>query len=62
MDAETKQVVAQLQAQVRDLQSRVHALERMQVAPESGGGQVTISGGNAMLRLNSLTPASAQMP
>lgn len=54
--------IIDLEMQIADLQARMFAFEHMQVDSASGGGQVTMSGTNVVLRLNSLTDESAQLP
>lgn len=62
-----------LQEQVADLRKELAELRRsfedertmwrnMQIAPESGGGSVTFGRDAVFIRLNALTPSSAQTP
>lgn len=57
-----QQQIDDLRRQLEKAQARIDTLEHFTVAPESGGGSLTVSGGNAILRLTALTPSGVQMP
>ena len=53
---------AAMEARVADLERRLAAWDNLQVDPASGGGGVTVGGNSVIIRINSLTNQSAQMP
>ena len=62
MSDEMQKMQAQIEAlrgEVADLRA---SLMNMQVAPESGGGFVSMSGNIPMIRINALTPSGVQLP
>lgn len=54
--------IAALEARVSALEAELAAWRNLQVDPASGGGGVTFGVNQVFIRINSLTPASAQMP
>lgn len=64
-DYEARNQIAQLRAELAAMQRKIDRLTPLldlQVDPASGGGQVTVSGPTAVLRINSLTASSARLP
>lgn len=54
--------MAQLESRLADAERELALWRNLQVAPESGGGGIQIGGNSVVLRINSLTADSAQMP
>lgn len=61
-DKSVLEQITQLQARVLAAEQELALWRNLQVAPESGGGGVQFGATSVVLRINSLTSSSAQMP
>lgn len=52
----------QFEARLAKVEAELALWRNLQVAPESGGGGIQFGGTSVVLRINSLTDTSAQMP
>jgi type 1 glutamine amidotransferase len=61
-EGETEQRLAELERRLTAAEIELASWRNLQVAVESGGGGVSFGGNSVVLRINSLTNESAQMP
>lgn len=61
-ESETEKRFSDLERRLEAAESELQAWRNLTVDPASGGGAVTMGTGTVMLRINSLTNESAQMP
>lgn len=54
--------ITQLEQRLTETERELALWRNLQVAPESGGGGIQVGGNSVVLRINSLTGESAQMP
>lgn len=52
----------QMKQEIAELKNTVEVLSKMRVDEASGGGQLIVSDGSAVIRVNSLTASGGQLP
>lgn len=62
MDPETSQRFAELEQRLAKAERRVEVLSRLRVDLASGGGQLTLSDSDAVLRIDQLTLSGQRLP